>query len=703
MPAAPRHAEVIARARQALLEEIFLDGTALGQAFLDTPVGPRIRLHAVRADFARFIAEQLAAKDAGVEFGGFSAASDEILLHLPAAVEVRAGVLAPVRAPLGLRLPVLALDLEQRGAAAIVAELLARKHTSTREMARRLRAQPPTYEGWTLLATADVTRAFQADPPLLCEHREFFHRLRLACTHAVDRTLFDGLTARNPGFLDYLQCFPAARALRRQVVAWLGPTNSGKTYRAVHALAAARSGMYLGPLRLLALEQRDRVVELGTTCSLITGEERDLTSATHSARTVEMADFTQPVGVCVLDEMQLAFDRDRGWAWVAAYCGVAAETLIVTGPQSAEHVIRRLADLCGDQLAVHPLPRLGTLSYEGVLDWRRVPPRSAVIGFSRTLVLELKTMFEAHGQRVAVIYGSLSPEVRRNEARRFRAGEADLVCATDAIGLGLNLPLDRVVFYETDKFDGRANRRLTPGELLQIAGRAGRGPGSAGWVAAFSARDGQRISEALAAPQSTPTPDRLPAAPTPMHIRAIADHLGFERLGPILEFFRTRLTFAGGTFFPEVQNDVIAAADLVDTYAPRLPIESRYALACTPIDLEDHLFHHLFADWLEKLAAGTSVEFPRRFDEGRGLETLEETLKLITVYRWLAQKFPSHFTDLLHAERVRRDATEQTLAILRRSWGQQGLTRRECRHCGRALLPSSPHRTCRECHLAGRD
>jgi ATP-dependent RNA helicase SUPV3L1/SUV3 len=695
------HAEVITEARRALLEELYVEDSAVGRAFLATPIGPRVRRHGVRAALARFVADQLAAVDPRVEFGEFNPAADEVVLQLPTTVELRDGVSAPVRGSIALKLGPLVLDLDQRGAAALAAELLARKHPAAREAERRLRAAPPTYEGWTLLAAPDIAHAFARQPPRLADRPELFKRIRLACTHALDRTLFAGLAERNPGFLDYLQCFPAARALRRRVVAWLGPTNSGKTHRAVLALAAARSGLYLGPLRLLALEQRERVVELGTACSLITGEERDETSATHSSRTVEMADFARPIEVCVLDEMQLAFDRDRGWAWVAAYCGVAAETLIVTGPRSAEPVIRRLAELCGDEVDVRPLERQGALNYEGVLDWRRVPPRSAVIGFSRALVLELKAMFESLGLRVAVIYGGLSPEVRRNEARRFREGEADIVCATDAIGLGLNLPLDRVIFYETDKFDGRTNRRLEPGELLQIAGRAGRGPGATGWVAAFSARDGQRLAEALATPQATPMLDRLPAAPTPMHIRAIATHLGFARLGPILEFFRTRLNFSGGTFFPEVQPDVIAAADLVDTYAPGLPVESRYALACTPIDLDDALAANLFAEWLEILAEGGRVEFPRRLDHSGGLESLEETLKLTTVYRWLALKFPAHFTDLGHVERLRRDTTEQTLAILRRNWGQHGLARRECRHCGRALLPSSAYRTCRDCHRAG--
>src|SRR5688572_16489739 len=697
------HEEVVAGARQSLLAELEIEDSELGQAFLASPIGPRVRVGGVRAGLAKFVAESVAAETEGVRYGGFTDASDEVVVHLPAAIEVREDLRLPVLSSVPLKLRPFVMDIAARGPAAVGADLRARKSSGTRDVERRLRATPPTYEGWKQLDASDVERAFQPNPPLLSDRKELYHRIRLACTYAVDRTLLDNLARRNPGFLDYLQCFPVARFLKRKVVAWLGPTNSGKTHRAVLALAEAGSGMYLGPLRLLALEQRDRITELGTPCSLITGEERDEQSPTHSARTVEMTDFSRRFNVCVLDEMQLAFDRDRGWAWVAAYCGVAAETLIVTGPASAEPVIRRLAELCGDEVEVNLVERQGSLEYEGVLDWRRVPPRSAVIGFSRAMVLELKAMFESRGLRVSVIYGGLSPEVRRNEARRFREGESDIVCATDAIGLGLNLPLDRVVFYETDKFDGEINRALETSELLQIAGRAGRGPGATGWVAAFSVRDGRRVEAALAEPQQTPAPDRLPAAPTQMHVRAIADHLGLDRLVPILDFFRTRLTFPGGTFFPDVQDDVLAAAELVDTYAPSLPVEQRYALACTPIDLEEHLFRNVFSEWLEVLAEGKTVNFPRRLDGGGGLEELEETTKLITIYRWLALKFPDAFTDVARVEELRREVTEQTQTILRRNWGKQGMSRRECVHCGRALLPSSPYRTCRECYAEGFD
>lgn len=693
----PTHHETVLAARQQLLSELGLEDSAFGAAFLELPVGKRVRVAGVRASLARWIGDLLEATGQDLQFGSYAEPGDEVTLYLPAEIPVRDQLQLPVLSPLPLKLVPLVSDLATRGPGAVAADLKARKPTGVAEAARRLREKPPAFEGWSELTTEDVLRGFSGHRPLLSDKADLYHRIRLACAHAADREFLDRLASSNPGFLDYLQCFPLARSIKRKVVAWLGPTNSGKTHRAIMALGAASSGMYLGPLRLLALEQRDRLTELGCPCSLITGEERDLVSETHSARTVEMTDFSTRLEVCVLDEMQLAFDRDRGWAWVAAYCGAAAETLIVTGPASAEPVIRRLGELCGDDVEVHLLERQGKLHYEGVIDWRRVPPRSAVIGFSRAMVLELKAMFESHGHRVSVIYGSLSPEVRRNEARRFREGESDIVCATDAIGLGLNLPLDRVIFYEVDKFDGEVNRALTSAELLQIAGRAGRGPGSTGLVAAFSIRDGRRIQQALAEPQRTPAPDRLPAAPTAMHVRTIAEQLGVTRLSTILDFFQTRLSFPGGTFFPDVQETVYAAADLVDAYAPDLPVAQRYMLACAPVDLEDYLGRNTFTDWVEALAAGRKVSFPRRLESTGGLEALEETLKLATLYRWLALKFPDAFTDLVYVEQMRSAATEQILAILRRNWGEGGLTRRECARCGRALLPSSPHRICRQC------
>lgn len=692
------HDSAVLLARQQVVEQLGIENSEVAEAYLALPITHRVRASHARAQLAEWVSELLENAEPLLHFGAYDEQRGDVTLLRSLELAVRPDLSMPVCLPHVWKLPHLVQEVSARGAKSLAAEIVAKRLPLVQETLRRLQETPPAFEGWPELTTADVQRAFPVPPPSLQDRRELYHRIRVACTLAADRVRFDRLAQRNPGFADYLHCFPLARSLRRNVIAWLGPTNSGKTHRALHALREAKSGMYLGPLRLLALEQRDRLVEMGQPCSLITGEERHHTSETHSSRTVEMTSFSDLFEVVVLDEMQLAFDRDRGWAWVAAYCGAAAKTLIVTGPASAEGVIRRLAELCHDTVEVHLLERQGTLAYEGVIDWKQIPPRSAVIGFSRAMVLELKALFEARGLRVSVIYGGLTPEVRRSEAQRFRDEISDIVCATDAIGLGLNLPLERVIFYEVDKFDGVNNRSLTAGEILQIAGRAGRGPGSIGWVAALSARDGQRISHALARPQETPPVGQLPAAPTAMHIRAIADHLGVESLTTVLDFFRTRLQFPGGTFFADVQEDVLEAAALVDTYAPRFSAEVRYALACAPIELEEHLFRSTFSEWLETLQAGRPVRFPRRLDTSGGLESLEEVLKLLSVYRWLALKFPEPFDDLDYVEQLRRETTEQTQAILRSSHPARRLGRRECVRCGRALLPSSTQKLCRECH-----
>ena len=65
--------------------------------------------------------------------------------------------------------------------------------------------------------------------------------------------------------------YPVARSLQRRLVYHMGPTNSGKTYNALQAMRAARSGVYCGPLRLLAMEIYDELNASGTYCNLITG------------------------------------------------------------------------------------------------------------------------------------------------------------------------------------------------------------------------------------------------------------------------------------------------------------------------------------------------------------------------------------------------------------------------------------------------
>ena len=130
----------------------------------------------------------------------------------------------------------------------------------------------------------------------------------------------------------YLESFTQARLLQRHHHFYLGPTNSGKTYNALIALQNAKSGVYLAPLRLLAMEIRDRLVAAGVPCNLITGEERVLMEgAQHTASTIEMMNQSKPVEVAIIDEIQMLQDPDRGSAWTAALVGVPAKLVFVCG------------------------------------------------------------------------------------------------------------------------------------------------------------------------------------------------------------------------------------------------------------------------------------------------------------------------------------------------------------------------------------
>ncbi|HTO04660.1 MAG TPA: hypothetical protein VL069_13200, partial [Opitutus sp.] len=181
------HEEVVSAARDGLLTELELEQTELGQAFLDSPIGPRVRAGGVRASLARFAADRLGAAVTGVRFGTFLDVSDEVVLHLPAEIDVRENLQIPVLSSVSVKLGRFVNDVATRGAAAVATTLGTRKPTGLGELAERLRISPPTYEGWEQLNNIDIARAFRPNPPLLSDRKELYQRLRLACTYAVDR------------------------------------------------------------------------------------------------------------------------------------------------------------------------------------------------------------------------------------------------------------------------------------------------------------------------------------------------------------------------------------------------------------------------------------------------------------------------------------------------------------------------------------
>ncbi|MGF1660466.1 MAG: helicase-related protein, partial [Rubrimonas sp.] len=258
------------------------------------------------------------------------------------------------------------------------------------------------------------------------------------------------------------------------VTAMLGPTNTGKTHYAIERMLAHRSGIIGFPLRLLAREVYDRVVALRgpRVAALITGEEKIAPAdAQYVLCTVESMPLDWGAEFLAVDEIQLCADPDRGHVFTDRLLRARglSETLFL----GSETMRARIAALIPKARFVSR-PRFSTLSYAGPRKISRLPPRSAVVGFSTDSVYAIAELIRRQKGGAAVVMGSLSPRTRNAQVALFQNGDVEHLVATDAIGMGLNLDLDHVAFAGLRKFDGRRHRALAPEELAQIAGRAGR-------------------------------------------------------------------------------------------------------------------------------------------------------------------------------------------------------------------------------------
>ena len=254
----------------------------------------------------------------------------------------------------------------------------------------------------------------------------------------------------------------------------LGPTNTGKTHRAVERLLEHDSGMLGLPLRLLAREVYDRVTaRIGEgEVALVTGEEKRVPPRPrYWICTVEAMPRDIPVDFVAIDEIQLAAHRERGHVFTDRLLNARGrlETWFL-GADTIAPIAREL--LRGASLRRQP--RLSTLRHAGRSGLGGLPPRSAVVAFSASEVYELAARLRARRGGAAVVLGALSPRTRNAQVALYQAGEVSYLVATDAIGMGLNLDVNHVAFASLDKFDGRHRRLLEPAELAQIAGRAGR-------------------------------------------------------------------------------------------------------------------------------------------------------------------------------------------------------------------------------------
>lgn len=496
---------------------------------------------------------------------------------------------------------------------------------------------------------------------------------------------------------DFKNLFPLARELKRKIVFHVGPTNSGKTYTALKELEAATTGYYLAPLRLLALEGYENLKKEGVHVSLITGEEEIIDEeSTHISSTIEMMNGAVDVDVCVIDEIQMIADRDRGWAWANALIGAPAKKVILTGSSNALKAVEELCEYLGEELEVIHFERKNELAMMSrPTSMKKIEPQTAVVAFSRRDVLSLKQQLSER-YSVSVVYGNLSPEVRREEARRFREGESQILVSTDAIAMGLNLPIKTLLFSKDNKFDGLRRRELLPSEVSQISGRAGRyGFEEKGYVGALDDNTLATITSAF----HSPLPDlELPVSVMASleHVMLIGEILETDNILDILAFFADNMEFEG-PFSAANIDSMLEVAAIVSEY--ELDLKTRFFLSCAPASISSPYIESVFHRYVKQVEAGGTVlyipprDLPAFAQTNDMLLNAEDRVREISLYLWLSFKFPDLFRDTQKAIEARVRLNNFIENSLR-----QGHFTKKCRRCGKVLDFSYRFSICDECH-----
>ncbi|MBR3561664.1 MAG: RNA helicase [Oscillospiraceae bacterium] len=478
--------------------------------------------------------------------------------------------------------------------------------------------------------------------------------------------------------------YPEARAMRRHFILHLGGTNTGKTYAGFQRLKTASTGVYLAPLRLLALEAQETLLDAGVDCSLTTGEEEDIREDdTHVAATAEKLDLKAHYDVAVIDECQMIADRERGYAWTRAILGVLAPEVHLCAAPQAKQLLIRLIESCGDSYEVELHKRQTPLiCMSHTVDFDHVQPGDALISFSKVGVLSAAEDLRQSGKEPAIIYGALPYATRRRQMDGFLDGRTEYVVATDAIGMGLNLPIRRVLFMETEKFDGVERRELKPEEIQQIAGRAGRfGMYAKGFVGAMENLGAIRAGLETVVP------------PLQYAVQGFSDlvlQVDFDLLEVLTEWSRLPAVE------PYRKLDITRYLSLISKMREKgfqLTKEQELRAANIPFDETEDALEELFFTFLRRWTQGENIEQPG-LGESETLPELEQYYRKLDLYFSFAKAFGCPVdADRLYdtRERVAEEINEILVYRLQNNI-------RFCDRCGKPLLRHHRGRLCDACY-----
>ncbi len=503
---------------------------------------------------------------------------------------------------------------------------------------------------------------------------------------------------------DYLGQFwlhTEARRLNRKVIYHMGPTNSGKTYHAIQALCEAKKGCYLAPLRLLASELFDTMNNKGVKTSLLTGEEViEVAGTTHYSSTIEMAKLQERFDCCVIDEIQMLSDSQRGWAWTRALVNIQADEIHLCGDHSVLELVKKILALCGDTLEVREYTRmteLNVMSHQ--IPLTQLEKHDALIVFSRRNALKYKADLEELDFKVSIVYGRLSPEVRREQARKFDEGETDIMVSTDAIAMGMNLPVKRIVFSALSKFVNEKEIQLTFSEIKQIAGRAGRFKRfPTGHVTTLNrVEDGLHIlKNALA--HHLGQSDKAMVGPDLDIFKSVnhaleSNSLPSLSLSEFLRLFNT-MTFQK-PFYCVDMKEMIELAEMVEEADEdrTLSYSEIFGFSCAPVNLGliEHVQYYL---WILNHYVQNQSIFNEPIDEtSDNIDYLETSIKCVELFQWLSRHFNNKNFDFDEKSLLEN----KSKAIERLNELLSDKIAKTCSSCGCKMPANSRFNICDEC------
>ena len=489
----------------------------------------------------------------------------------------------------------------------------------------------------------------------------------------------------------YVDLYPAARSMKRHFVLHIGPANSGKTHDAVEELMRADSGVYLAPLRLLAYELYERINRAGCPCSLLTGEERYIIDgAMHQSSTIEMLNLEKQYDVAVIDEAQMISDRERGGAWTAAIMGVCASRIhICAAPEGEDRIIEIIKD-CGDDYEIIRHRRMTPIVYEEKTFRfpEDVRPGDALIVFTRGNVHAVASQLKGRNVSCSIIYGALPYDVRHRQAELFANGTNEVVVATDAIGMGMNLPIRRVVMLETAKFDGFTRRSLYYAEIRQIVGRAGRyGIYDTGYAACANEED--IVQRAL---MGRLRPVKSAVIDFPETLLTVD--------APILDLIKQweEVVPAEGWQKESIVKMRRLARLTKDLEAPK---RLAYDFLTVPFDDKNKKLLEIWQEIFEKEVRGEEYSIRDRVEAmdleqpltADAIDILEQEHKVLDLYFNLARKFQPFESTLDMIMDKKRICSDRITKILEK----RGFKERFCSKCGKPLPWNNAKSTCADC------